>query len=102
MDDDDRCINFVFLLIVCGKFDRTDCRNDGRDYRLFGYNADADTAFDALRPHLFTSYLDLWSRVFAEPVDWEKIRTGALYLGGYSFASVAVAWYIFVRKDILS
>jgi len=58
--------------------------------------------FDALRPHLFTSYLDLWSRVFAEPVDWEKIRTGALYLGGYSFASVAGAWYIFVRKDILS
>ncbi len=24
--------------------------------------------FDAVRPHLFTSYLDLWSRVFAEPI----------------------------------
>ena len=58
--------------------------------------------FDAVRPHLFTSYLDLWSRVFAEPIDWGKIRIGALYLGGYSFASVAGAWYIFIRKDILS
>ncbi len=58
--------------------------------------------FDSIRPHLFTSYLDLWSRVFSDPIHWEKIRTGALYLGGYSLASVAGAWFIFIRKDILS
>lgn len=58
--------------------------------------------FEALRPHLFASYLNLWQKVFADPVAWRDILTGGLYLGGYSLAFMALAWTVFVRKDVLS
>jgi ABC-2 type transport system permease protein len=58
--------------------------------------------FEAIRPHLFASYLNLWQKVFADPVAWPEIITGSLYLGGSSLAFMAAAWLIFVRRDVLS
>jgi len=56
----------------------------------------------SLRGYLFTSYMDLWLRAFADPISWDRVREAVLVLGGYSAASVLGAWLIFVRKDILS
>lgn len=58
--------------------------------------------FQAIRPYLFTSYIDIWQKVFADPVLWPQIWEGFAWLGGYSAAMVLGAWLIFVRKDILS
>ncbi len=58
--------------------------------------------FDPIRPYLFSPYMRLWSEAFMEPLDWETIRRGLLVLGSYSAASVAGAWIIFARKDVLT
>jgi len=59
-------------------------------------------AFQSVRPYLFTSYIDIWQKIFADPVPWAQIREGVAWLGAYSAAMVLGAWLIFVRKDILS
>jgi ABC-2 type transport system permease protein len=58
--------------------------------------------FTAIKPYLFTTYLDLWAKVFEDPVPWDTIRRSAMVLGGFSACFYAVTWYIFVKKDILS
>lgn len=58
--------------------------------------------FETVRPYLFTVYINIWQKVFADPVDWAEIWKGIVWLGGYSAAMVAGAWVIFTRKDVLS
>ncbi len=58
--------------------------------------------FTAMKPYLFTTYLDLWAKVFEDPVPWETIRHSMLVLGGFSVGFYAVTWYIFQKKDVLS
>ena len=58
--------------------------------------------FQAMRPYLFTSYMNSWQKVFGDPVSWAEIWKGLAWLGSYSAAMVAGAWLIFIRKDILS
>ncbi len=58
--------------------------------------------FVAIRPYLFTMYINIWQKVFADPVSWEGIWEGIAWLGAYSAAMVGGAWLIFVRKDVLS
>jgi ABC-2 type transport system permease protein len=58
--------------------------------------------FTAVRPYLFTTYLDLWQKVMMNPIPWAEIRRSLAVLGGFSVGFFAVTWYIFVRKDILS
>ncbi|MEP0822632.1 MAG: ABC transporter permease [Ignavibacterium sp.] len=58
--------------------------------------------FEAVRPYLFTSHLNIWMGVFADPVDWSDILRSLAWLSGYSAAFAAAAWMIFVRKDILT
>ena len=58
--------------------------------------------FQNLRPYLFTSYMDIWMKVFGDPVDWEYISRGSVWLGSYSLCLVVVSWIVFVRKDILT
>ncbi len=55
-----------------------------------------------VRQYLFTTHMDLWFRAFADPIPWDRIREAVVILGAYSVASVAGAWLIFIRKDILS
>lgn len=59
-------------------------------------------AFQSVRPYLFTPYLSLWQKAFAYPVSWGEVASGGAYLGAYTLASVMAAWFIFIRKDILS
>ncbi|GJQ21283.1 MAG: hypothetical protein HBSIN02_16380 [Bacteroidia bacterium] len=58
--------------------------------------------FEAIRPYLFTSHLNVWMGLFAEPVDWSDIVRSLAWLGGTSVVFAAAAWAIFVRKDILT
>jgi ABC-2 type transport system permease protein len=58
--------------------------------------------FQSIRPYVFSTYLNIWQKVFADPVDWPEIWKGFVWLGGYSAVTVTGAWVIFIRKDILS
>jgi ABC-2 type transport system permease protein len=64
-------------------------------------NVPADL-FTALKPYLFTSYLDLWQKMFQDPIPWDEVRQAVYVLGAFSVGFYAVTWYIFLRKDILS
>lgn len=58
--------------------------------------------FKTIRPYLFTHYLNVWLRVFEDPVPWQDIATGCLALGAYIAGFIFTAWLIFRRKDILT
>lgn len=58
--------------------------------------------FGTLKPYLFTTSMDVWRRVFADPVSWAEIGTSCGVLGIYSAGMVIGAWVIFQRKDITS
>lgn len=58
--------------------------------------------FESVKPYLFTTYLDLWSKVLEEPIPWPGVLHSAGVLGAFSIGFYAVTWYIFVRKDVLS
>lgn len=58
--------------------------------------------FQSIQPFLLTSYSNIWTKVFADPVRWDEIAEAALWLGSYSLCFVVASWFIFVRKDILT
>jgi ABC-2 type transport system permease protein len=58
--------------------------------------------FEVPKKFLFTRYIDLWQKVFQDPISWDEIRTGIIYMGVWTLASVACAWAVFVKRDILS
>ncbi len=58
--------------------------------------------FDVVREYLFTRYIDLWQRVFQNPIRWEEIRAGIFYLGAWTLIPTIGAWIVFVRKDVMS
>jgi ABC-2 type transport system permease protein len=64
-------------------------------------NVPADL-FTAIKPYLFTSYLDLWQKMFEDPIPWNEVLHSVYILGAFSIGFYAVTWYIFLRKDILS
>jgi ABC-2 type transport system permease protein len=64
-------------------------------------NVPADL-FTAIKPYLFTSYLDLWQRMFEDPIPWNEVLHSVSVLGAFSIGFYFVTWYIFLRKDILS
>jgi ABC-2 type transport system permease protein len=68
-------------------------------YVITGIPADL---FDTVRPYLFTTHLNIWEKALEQPVDWGAVGRSAGLLGAYSIGFLAFAWYIFVRKDILS
>ncbi len=57
--------------------------------------------FDFLKPYLFTSRLDAWQNLLSQPIVWHPIATGLITFVVYIAALMAVAWYLFRRKDIL-
>ena len=64
-------------------------------------NVPADL-FTSVKPYLFTSYLNLWQKMFEDPVPWGDVLHSVFVLGAFSIGFYAVTWYIFLRKDILS
>lgn len=64
-------------------------------------NVPADL-FTAMKPYLFTSYLDLWQKMFEDPIPWNEVLHSVYVLGAFSIGFYVATWYIFLRKDILS
>ena len=64
-------------------------------------NVPADL-FTAMKPYLFTSYLDLWQKMFEDPIPWKEVLHSVYVLGAFSIGFYVATWYIFLRKDILS
>jgi ABC-2 type transport system permease protein len=58
--------------------------------------------FESVKPYLFTTYLDVWSKVLEEPIPWTSVLRSVGVLGAFSVGFYTVTWYIFVRKDVLS
>jgi ABC-2 type transport system permease protein len=60
------------------------------------------SAFESVRPYLFTTHVSVWQQAFGDPIDWYAIGKSCGVLGLYSFAFWMTALVIFKRKDILS
>jgi ABC-2 type transport system permease protein len=58
--------------------------------------------FEIPRKFLFTRYLDLWQKIFLDPIPWNEIQNGMLFLSAWTLSAVLGAWAVFVKKDILS
>jgi ABC-2 type transport system permease protein len=58
--------------------------------------------FEIPKRFLFTKHLNMWQQMFQNPIPWEEIKIGILFMGAWSLACVLSAWAVFVRKDILS
>ncbi len=58
--------------------------------------------FEVPKKFLFTKYLDMWQKVFQDPVPWNEIKTGIVFMGAWTLAMILSAWGVFVKKDILS
>lgn len=54
-----------------------------------------------IRPFLFTSYLDIWSKAWNDPIPWAEMNKGAIILAVYSLGFIVSAYIIFSRKDIV-
>jgi ABC-2 type transport system permease protein len=58
--------------------------------------------FVAMKPYLFTSYMNIWGLAVEDPIPWEEISLSSTILLGYSAGFFTITWVIFTRKDILS
>jgi ABC-2 type transport system permease protein len=58
--------------------------------------------FEIPKKFLFTRYLDIWNKIFMDPIPWNEIKIGMFYMASWTIAAVLGAWGVFVKKDILS
>lgn len=58
--------------------------------------------FESVRPFLFTSYSDVWQKVFLIPIPLNDILFSIIVLLGYMILFLVTASCIFYRRDILS
>lgn len=58
--------------------------------------------FITLKPYLFTTYLDVWTLVFDEKIDWSMILKHILILSIYLLSLFLPTYLLFRKKDILS
>ncbi len=57
---------------------------------------------ESLRPYLFTTYMGIWQLLLNNPIDWGQVVRYALALLGFDAGFFAIAYFVFVRKDIKS
>jgi ABC-2 type transport system permease protein len=58
--------------------------------------------FAAIRPYLFTTYLNVWQKALEVRIPWAELWEHVLILSGFNIGFLLVTWYLFVRRDILS
>ena len=73
----------------------------GAQHRLPPHDSDSLELFKDIKPYLFTNYLNVWQKMFEDPVPWQSIGNSTAVLGAYSLGLFCIAWLIFRRKDIL-
>ncbi|HEY9166736.1 MAG TPA: ABC transporter permease subunit [Candidatus Kryptonia bacterium] len=57
---------------------------------------------DAIKPYLFTTYMNIWQLFLDDPINWGEISKYTLALLGHDVLFFGVAYLVFVRKDIKS
>lgn len=58
--------------------------------------------FLKIRPFLFTTYTKVWQKVFLDPLPLGDILSSIIYLICFMVLFFGIAFFIFVKKDILS
>ncbi len=58
--------------------------------------------FQAVRPYLFTNYLNIWRLFFDDPIDMKELYTSFLILAAHIVFFYLITLALFKRKDILS
>lgn len=57
---------------------------------------------EPIKPWLFTTYMNVWTQAFMDPVDWAEIGRSCAALLAYCAALWAATVLIFSKKDIVS
>ena len=58
--------------------------------------------FELVNPYLFTGYIDLFLAAFHDPVPWGLIKNATVICGLWSSVFIAISFYNFSNKEILS
>ncbi len=58
--------------------------------------------FELVNPYLFTGYIDLFLAAFHDPVPWGLIKNATVICGLWSTLFIAISFYNFSNKEILS
>ncbi len=58
--------------------------------------------FELVNPYLFTGYIDLFLAAFHDPVPWGLIKNATVICGLWSTVFIAISFYNFSNKEILS
>ncbi|NLO05857.1 MAG: ABC transporter permease subunit [candidate division WS1 bacterium] len=58
--------------------------------------------FESIEPHLLTTHLDIFNRVFAPAIETGRVWRSVAYLSGYSVVATVVALVVFGRRDVTS
>lgn len=53
-----------------------------------------------IKPFLFTSYLDIWSKAWSDPIPWAELNRSSLILLLHSLGFIVLAYLFFAQKDI--
>jgi ABC-2 type transport system permease protein len=59
-------------------------------------------SLEAVRPYLFTTYMNIWQLFFDDPINWAEVGKYFLALLGHDVLFFAISYSVFVRKDIKS
>jgi ABC-2 type transport system permease protein len=59
-------------------------------------------SLEALRPYLFTTYMNIWQLFLDEPIKWNDVGKYSLTLLGHDALFFAISYFVFLRKDIKS
>ncbi len=56
--------------------------------------------FEHVKPHLLTTHLAIYQKVFAATVDRPGLADSAMHLGAYALVSLVIAMIVFERRDV--
>lgn len=58
--------------------------------------------FEKIKPFLFTTHMVIWRNMFDQELDYNLIGNSIMMLVGHIILFLFIAWYSFLKKDILS
>ncbi len=59
-------------------------------------------SLEAIRPYLFTTYMNIWQLFLDEPIKWNDVLKYSFALLGHDALFFAISYFVFLRKDIKS
>jgi ABC-2 type transport system permease protein len=59
-------------------------------------------SLEAVRPYLFTTYMNIWQLFLDEPINWGDVARYSLALLGHDALFFGISYFVFLKKDIKS